>query len=204
MNPGAAGPTSEEAIRSFAKRELRRRMIAIRKATPKDARARRSQDMSRRVQELPEFSRATCIAGFFSVRSEIDPHSILVAAWERGNTVCLPRVDIERNEVVFHACDQTTELVQGAFGISEPPPSRPEIPRQEIDFVLVPALAVDPRGHRVGYGKGFYDRLLETLTGAFSCAVAFEFQLISEAPNTSLDVAVHCVVTDKRSIRVSS
>jgi 5-formyltetrahydrofolate cyclo-ligase len=71
----------------------------------------------------------------------------------------------------------------------------------EIDVIVVPALAVDPRGYRIGYGGGYYDRALPLhVPPAMSIAVAFDFQLIAEAPQTDGDVPVHWIVTDTRSL----
>jgi 5-formyltetrahydrofolate cyclo-ligase len=72
-------------------------------------------------------------------------------------------------------------------------------------LVLVPALAVDPRGHRIGYGKGYYDWLLgRVVPPAFALAVAFDFQLVSEIPVAEHDRAVNLVVTDRRTFRAQS
>ena len=70
--------------------------------------------------------------------------------------------------------------------------------------MVVPCLAIDPRGQRVGYGKGFYDRLLPTLPNAFRVAIAFDFQLVAEVPDAEGDVPVQAVVSDKRILRVDS
>ena len=82
----------------------------------------------------------------------------------------------------------------------------PEVTRRladaGADLVLVPALAVDARGHRIGFGKGFYDRLLPRLTNAFRVAVAFDFEQIAEVPNVETDAPVHAIVTDEKVLRV--
>ena len=80
----------------------------------------------------------------------------------------------------------------------------PEVPASAVDFVLVPALAVDLQGNRLGYGKGLYDRLLPTLPTALRCALAYDFQLVSELPSSPTDAPVDVVVTDARVLRVES
>ena len=84
------------------------------------------------------------------------------------------------------------------MGFDEPPV---EGGAAEVDLVIAPALAVDERGHRLGYGRGYYDRLLARLQPATTIVVAYDFQLIGEVPTTTSDVALDWVVTDRRSFR---
>ena len=93
--------------------------------------------------------------------------------------------------------------IPGVFSVPEPPEDAARLLPKEVDFALVPALALDPRGYRIGYGGGYYDRLLPKLSQARTCAVAFDFQLIAEVPELPFDVAVDLVVTDERVIRAS-
>ena len=105
--------------------------------------------------------------------------------------------DLQR--VVLHAHVPGDALERGAFGIPEPDPGAPVITRPDV--VLVPFLAADPRGYRVGYGKGFYDRLLPELGDALRVAAGFDFQLVPEVPSAPFDVPVDVVVTDARVLR---
>ena len=116
-----------------------------------------------------------------------------------GKVVVLPRVDMEAQRVVLHRWDGEP-LEPGAFGIPEPSPDAPVVDR--VDLILVPALAVDETGHRIGWGKGFYDKLLaDEAATAFRVALVFQFQLLAESPATPHDIPVHVVVTDQRTIR---
>ena len=121
------------------------------------------------------------------------------AAWAAGKRVALPRV--VGDELQLHFVDSDTVLVEGAFSVREPPETAAQVQPEEVDFALVPALAVDPRGYRIGYGGGYYDKLIPRLGHACTCAVAYDFQLISEVPELPFDVAVDLVVTDERVIR---
>jgi 5-formyltetrahydrofolate cyclo-ligase len=92
-------------------------------------------------------------------------------------------------------------MEERGFGFREPPPGAPEA--TSLDVILVPALQIDARGHRIGYGAGYYDRTLPRFAPpAVAIGVAFDFQLISEVPITEGDVAVSMVVTDQRILRV--
>ena len=83
----------------------------------------------------------------------------------------------------------------------QPPLDAPLIAGDEVDLVIVPALAADDRGYRIGYGKGYYDRLLPRLPRAFRAAVIFDFELIAEVPEHPYDTPVDIVITDQRAER---
>jgi len=175
-------------------------MRPVRKALPKEARVARAEKIAARLEALDVWSDASSVAGFVPIHGEVNLGPLLARAHAEGKTVALPRVDLEAQRIVLHAQDPKAPLVPGAFGIPEPSPDAPVVPN--VDLVLVPALAFDPRGHRVGYGKGFYDQLLPTLEGAYRCGVGYDFQLVAEVPNTAHDVALDAIVTDARTLFV--
>jgi 5-formyltetrahydrofolate cyclo-ligase len=189
-------------LREFAKRELRSRMRAVRKVLPADAARLRSTAAATRVRELPEFMNARTVLGFSAIHKELDPLALLQSARAAGKRVALPRVDGERLDL--HQVDDPADLVPGAFGVAEPHENAPRILPHEVDLVLVPGLAFDARGHRLGYGRGFYDRLLPLLTRAFSVALGYDFQLVAELPNEAHDVPVQCIVSDARCLRIDA
>ena len=94
-------------------------------------------------------------------------------------------------------------LTPGPWGIEEPGADAPRVAPEAIDLVVVPCLAVDAAGHRLGYGRGYYDRTLAGLGRAVTTAVAFDFQRIAEVPSEPHDVAVTWVVTDRTTLRAS-
>lgn len=197
MSSGPPG-IPEEQIRHRVKLELRKRMRAVRGALPASACEARSSEIAKRVIALPAFQSAKTVLAFASIGREVRTRVIMEAAWGADKRVALPRVVEE--QLHLHLVYVDTTLVEGAFTVPEPPSNAATLDAEEVDFALVPALAVDPRGFRVGYGGGYYDRLLPRLTGAYSCAVAFDFQLIAEVPELPFDVAVQAVVTDKRTL----
>ena len=95
--------------------------------------------------------------------------------------------------------DDLAGLEEQGYGFAEPPPDAPHA--AELDVVIVPAIAVDPTGHRIGYGAGYYDRTLPKYAPpAVTIAVAYDWQLVAEVPATEHDVKVAWVVTDTRTI----
>lgn len=192
---------AETKLRQRAKLALRNQMRTVRGALPKSACDARSAEISKRLFALAELESAVTVLAFSSIRNEVRTRPSMEAAWSAGKRVALPRV--VGDGLSLHLIDRETVLVDGAFSVPEPPTQAASIEPGGIDFALVPALAVDPRGYRIGYGGGYYDRLIPRLVNACTCALAYDFQLIAEVPELPFDVAVDMVVTDERLIRAS-
>jgi 5-formyltetrahydrofolate cyclo-ligase len=181
-------------IRRF-KDATRERMKRMRLATPRRALAARSSRIADAVRALPRFVAARSVLAYVAIHGEADVSSLEEDVRARGGRWILPRVDGET--LALHAIPKGAQLVAGAYGIPEPNANLPRVTPEEIDFALIPALAVDERGHRIGWGGGYYDRVLPSLSCAFRCAVVYDFQLIAEAPTSTHDVAVDAVVSER-------
>lgn len=189
----------ENEIRRLAKLALRKQLRAIRATLPQSARDARSVEIVRRLLELDELTHATTVLAFASIGNEVLLGPLIEGMWAAGKRVALPR--IVDDDLELRLVDARTELVEGAFSVPEPPADAKLVRPEEVQLVLVPALAVDPRGYRIGYGGGYYDRLLPRLEHACACVVAYDFQLVSEVPQLPFDVPVDLVVTDRRVLR---
>jgi 5-formyltetrahydrofolate cyclo-ligase len=186
----------QRALRIYAKRELRKRMQSLRNVLPNSARAERSARACKLICELPEFTAARSVAGYVAMRKELDVAAALTAAAQAGKRTLLPRM--HDSGLTFHLHTPGAALEENDFGVLEPSPAAEEVPLAEIDLLLVPALALDLRGMRIGYGKSFYDRLLASARGV-SVGVVYDFQLLAEVPNEAHDVPVQRIVSDGRS-----
>ena len=193
-------PKTVAYLRAHAKRELRSRMRSVRAVLPASARDERSRAAAERVVELAEFVGAQTIVGFSAIQKEIDPAALLSGARASGKRVGLPRV--EEDLLVLHEFRDVSELEEGSFGVLEPLASAPVIAPSEVDLVIVPGLAFDVRGHRLGYGRAFYDRLLPHMTKAFRLGLAYDFQVVMELPDDEHDIPMHAVATDQRVLRI--
>jgi 5-formyltetrahydrofolate cyclo-ligase len=178
---------------------LRSRMRAVRGALPDSACDARSKKIDARLWEQNELERASTVLAFASIGNEVRTRAFMEAAWAEGKRVGLPRV--VGDELLLHLVHPGTALAEGSYSVPEPASDAPRLEPYDVDFALIPALAVDSRGYRIGYGGGYYDRLIPRLKRACTCAVAYDFQLISEVPELPFDVAVNLVVTDARVIR---
>jgi 5-formyltetrahydrofolate cyclo-ligase len=199
---------SELSLRE-EKRALRRAMAEQRDAltsAERDAMTERAVEL---FLDLPEARLAKTVAGFVSTRSEIDTEPLLEKFRKRGVDVVLPRVStgLIPPRLRFHRADKRSELVFGIFGLLEPSPDSPELAAHEIDIFMVPGLAFDKRGARIGYGGGYYDELAAYVrahpdsTNARFIGFTFDFQLVETCPSGEWDVPLDTIVTDERVVR---
>jgi 5-formyltetrahydrofolate cyclo-ligase len=187
------------ALRGHAKAQIRTQVRAVRRVLPLESCAERSGRACQQLAALPEFATARTLIVYAAMRKELDPSPLVLLARSQGKAIGLPRM--EGDVLRLHTYEPHDALEDNGYGVYEPSANAPRIAPERVDFIVVPALALDPRGHRIGYGRGFYDRLLPTLPQAFKVGVAYDFQLIAEAPNDAHDVPMNCVVTDVRVLR---
>jgi len=192
---------AEQRLRYQAKEVLRGRMRSLRRVLNKDACDERSAKLCARLLELPEVAAAKTVVGFAAFGKEPRLALALRALDERGVVTGLPRVEDEN--LTLHRYRDGEPLEESGYGITEPLQTAPRIETADIDVIVVPGLCFDGSGFRVGYGKGFYDRLLPTLPRALRVGICYDHELLGELPSTSGDAPVHIVVTDARVLRIS-
>ncbi len=190
-------PETLAKLRATMKAELRRSIGALRRSLPADARARRDLAITEALDASGALTRARTVAAYSAVRGEVDPRRIVERCWQQGLEVVLPRVDRAQGTLGWYAHRPDLPLIEGAYGILEPGPEAPSVDPVRIDLVLVPAVAFDERGHRLGMGMGFYDRALPLLPNARRIGLAFDFQLVAELPHEPHDQPVDLVISDR-------
>jgi 5-formyltetrahydrofolate cyclo-ligase len=196
--------SAEDQLRRRVKAELRKRMRGLRKALPASACAERSARIIERLAGLDPIAPARAVALFWPIeeRHEVDLRALDARLRERGARVAYPGVDPETHAMTLRFVEHPDAMQTLGFGFREPSLDDPEVAPGELDAIVVPALAADPRGHRIGYGAGYYDRTLPRFCPpAVSVAVVFDFQLVAEVPSMEPDVTVGWVVTDTRTLR---
>jgi 5-formyltetrahydrofolate cyclo-ligase len=160
-----------------------------------------SRQIRQRLTALAEYSQAATVMLYVSFRSEVETHDLLAAACAAGKRVVVPYCVADRLELF--RLESLAELAPGTMGILEPAAelrrrADRRIAAAEIDLVVAPGLAFDRRGGRIGYGKGYYDRLLrEVRPDAAVVAVAFECQVFAAVPLLPHDVRMDKIVTEQ-------
>jgi len=183
-----------------AKRALRAQVIAARDALDEGVRAAASLRICARVARLPSFAAARVVLVTLPFGSEWDTRPLARAALASGKTLVVPRVNGATRMLELHAIgDIVADVAPGFHDIPEPRATRPRIDAATIDWVLVPGVAFDLTGRRLGYGGGFYDRLLPLLRpDAPRIAGAFDLQIVERVPATTHDLTVGLMVTETR------
>lgn len=183
------------------KDSLRQQVLDARFRLPAGERKFRSRQIEERLFALPEFRAARVILFYASFRSEVETWDMIRRALDDGKRVLLPKVK-GRELALFEIRDFDEDVGPGTWDIPEPATGRPASV-QEADLVVVPGSVFDERGNRLGYGAGFYDRLLPAFKGP-TVALAFELQIADSVPVGPHDVPVRKIVTEKRIIEASS
>jgi 5-formyltetrahydrofolate cyclo-ligase len=187
-----------------AKFDLRQRILADRDALPVAMRTAASGAIVAAILARTDFRSARAVLLTLPFGSEWDTLALVLATLAAGKTVAVPRVDKASRMLELHAItDPVRDIGTGFRDIPEPLPACPRISRDAIDFVLVPGVAFDRRGRRLGYGGGYYDRLLPLLSPRAARVVgAFDLQLVDRVPAAAHDIAVDAIVTESRAFTV--
>jgi 5-formyltetrahydrofolate cyclo-ligase len=136
------------------------------------------------------------VAGYWPVKAELDALLILRELLRKGHACALPHVTGEGAPLLFRQWDETMPMTTGKYGITEPASKESVVP----DIILVPLLAFDAKGHRLGYGAGFYDRTIARLKKQKSVrtiGLAYEMQLYGTLPAEENDVKMDMIITDR-------
>jgi 5-formyltetrahydrofolate cyclo-ligase len=151
--------------------------------------------LSRRVQESvtgsKEFKSAKVVGAYYAFGSEVNTDMILEKAKALGKKVALPSVEGE--SLTFYELSSGRYLVKGRFGIMEPLPYGPV---DRMDLLVVPGVAFDKQGYRLGYGKGYYDKFLVGKS-VFSIGLAYSFQLLEGLPSGEHDRKLDAIATEE-------
>lgn len=144
------------------------------------------------------------ISGFSPIGSEIDPLPLLADLREKGHDSALPIVVAKGEPLIFRLWSPGDEMASGPFGVQEPLPSAREV---VPDILLVPLLAFDRRGYRLGYGGGFYDRTLERLRAnshPVAVGITFAQQEVDAVPAAAYDQPLDWIVTEREAIEIGA
>jgi len=179
------------------KREIRKRIMTLRNAmTPEEIEAK-SGEIVRQLKGLREIRESSTLMVYLSFGSEVLTDDLIRWGWDAGKRIVVPFCHPESREMTSCLLGGFTELETGHYGIREPKAERLKpVPREEIDAVLIPAVAFDRQGRRVGYGGGYYDRFLPEIPRSARIGAAFACQIVAEIPPDPHDVPADRIVTE--------
>lgn len=179
------------------KRTLRKKILDARFNLSAAERRSKSGLIGQKLFQLPEFRVAQTVLFYASIQSEVETHTMIRQALAEGKRVVLPKVR-GKDLVLIEIANFDRDVVPGAWGILEPE-SGNAAELKDIGIVVVPGAVFDERGNRIGYGAGYYDKLLEHYHGT-TVALAFDCQIVPSVPADPHDIPIRKIVTESRVI----
>lgn len=184
----------------ISKETLREELKLQRQNLSKEEVRVRSKLIMEQLLSVPDFFRSGVIHTYISSKNhEVDTHELIRVLVKQKKRVVVPIADKATKSMRHSELFSLSELVGGAYGILVPKMYRP-VPIADVHVVVVPALAVDRNGNRLGFGAGFYDRFLHDVQLP-TIALAYDFQVINNVPKEKTDVPVSFIVTEHEIIR---
>ena len=180
-----------------AKQALRDRMLKTRNSLSREVIETMSEMIQTKVMNMDEFINAKTVATYYPVGSEVSTLKILSSVLRMKKHLALPLVEDATAIIFAEVKDLEKDLETGRYKIMEP--KKHCLHTNKIDLVLVPGIAWDEHGHRLGYGKGYYDRYLANLQSK-TVGLAYDFQILEKIPHEKNDFSVNLIVTEKRVI----
>ncbi len=185
------------------KRALRAKVLAVRDAIPAAARQAAAGVAIQRVCSLDVYQSAKSVLSYMSFGAELNTHGFFETVLRDGKIVVLPRIDKASKSLKLHVVKGPGDLVEGVWGIREPHPDTRTVAIADIDMVLMPGLAFDRKGNRLGYGAGYYDRLMAAATAKpVRVVAAFDCQVVDAVPVGPSDQPFHILVTESQLLHV--
>ncbi len=184
-------------IVALEKQRLREERLAAREALSEQERSVLDDRITQKLLATSEYAEATTVLTYVSVLSEVSTRMFIEYALRDGKTVAVPRC-LPGHCLEFVAIASLEQLVAASFNLLEPAKELPAVTEDQKNnsICIVPALLVDAKGYRLGYGAGFYDRFLSTYPGKKICLAYQQNLSRTMLPHTALDVAVDMVITE--------
>ena len=186
--------TSESLL---TKTELRKSLLQTRKSLSPEAWREKSDRICNHLQNLPLFTEAKTVLAYFSFRQEPDLSPLFTSPKTWGFPRCVGK------ELSWHIWQPGDLLHSGSYGILEPLPDAPKIDHSEVDLILVPAVGCDVCGYRLGYGGGYYDRMLSKAEweSTIALGIIFEFAVLPQLPVDTWDQTLYGICTESGNLK---
>jgi len=188
------------------KEELREHILDIRNRYDESKLSSMSQSINNKLNHLSEFKEALNVSTYVSKSKEVGTIDFIMKALRNGKNVLIPIVEKGKKDLRFSQLLGIEELEEGSFGVLEPKENfRRFISGSEVDIAIIPGVVWSIEGHRIGYGKGYYDRYLSSLDKNIpTVGLSYDFQLKSKVPVRKHDIGVQIIVTESKIIRCTN
>jgi len=184
-------PRNTKFVMGLTKEQIRSKILAKLKTQKEDNRNRKSKIIKEKLFRTLVFKKAKIVMFYFSYAREVDTREMIREAIEQGKVIAVPVCDRKTNTITPCKIGLNTRLKKGLYGILEPA-KKCYVPVKKIDLVIVPGVAFDKKGNRLGRGKGYYDRFLKSLPqGTRRLGLAFNFQILPCLPVNPHDFSVN-------------
>lgn len=181
------------------KEEIRRYMLNKRDKISRVEKANLDNLIFKNITQNPYFLSAKVIFSYVSFQNEVDTHRIIRHAFDLGKKVCVPKVINREKGMKVLYIESIEELIPSKMGILEPDINKEAVAINDIDMAIVPGLAFDNFGGRLGYGGGFYDRFFEG-SNIKKIGIGYEFQILKDVPKEEHDILIDGIITEKNVI----
>ena len=196
---GVTPEQKREAIRSETLRH--REQLSF---TARTTRSKRIAAHVRQWIQQTEETTLEAVMVYLSMKNEVQTYGLIDSLFNLGKRVIAPEVDVAKHQLIpRHIQNLETDLVRHPYGMLQPNAACPVFPSMQLQLVLVPGIAFDVNGYRLGYGKGFYDRFLPTCPNAITIGLAYQLQLVEETYPQPWDVPVQHIFTENGGISIS-
>lgn len=181
------------------KKELRKKILSIRDSLSNGEITKKSEEIKERLFSLKEYQNNKNVMFFLSFGKEVRTESMVRESLSNKKKIIVPKTDVKNKALILSWLkDYDKDLAPGLWGIPEPSPEAIRLANpKEIDLVIVPGVAFDLKGNRLGYGGGFYDRFFPTLReGVPLISISFNCQIVDKVPTTIYDKKVDSLITE--------
>ena len=178
------------------KKQVRRKLFLERKKIDKTFILEKSKEIQIKLFSLPEYIKTDTIMFYISYDNEVYTHAMIQDSIKQGKNIVVPKVN--GGILIPSILTSWSELTIGSYNILEPKQIKP-VMLEDINIVIVPGIGFDIYGHRIGHGRGYYDRFLREIK-SIKIGLAFDFQILQEIPYEEHDIEMDKIITEKRII----
>jgi len=187
----------------LSKRNIRKCILNKRQLCDSETNMKWNNSIFTKLVNSEFYKKASVIFIFVSFGGEVDTHQIITRAISDGKIICVPRIQSKATGIEVFKINGLAELKPGYYDILEPLEKCPEVDSENIDLIIMPGVAFDRLGGRVGYGAGFYDIFLNKMNRKVDkIALAYQFQVLDEVPMNELDATIDGIITEAEIILI--